>query len=178
VYFRHGGGSTQFVRKLKKLHRFKRKPQKKVNMIRKREETDNDEIMNVWHEASSLAHPFLESDFVEKVKKDLRDIYIPNTETWVYEDNNTVIGFVSMLGNEIGGLFVLPNNHLKGIGTQLVNFVNELYGELEVEVFEKNAIGRAFYKKYGFVQIKRYYHTESNNDVLRLRYKNRKAGFQ
>ncbi|NUQ26167.1 MAG: GNAT family N-acetyltransferase [Saprospiraceae bacterium] len=145
-------------------------------MIRKREEKDNDEIMHVWYEASSLAHPFLESDFVEKVKKDLRDSYIPNTETWIYEDNNAVIGFISMFGNEIGGLFVLPDNHLKGIGTQLVNFISELHGDLEVEVFEKNAIGRAFYKKYGFVQIKRYYHTESKNDVLRLRYKNIKAG--
>lgn len=147
-------------------------------MIRKREEKDNDEIMNVWYQASNLAHPFLEADFVERAKKDLKDIYIPNTETWVYEHNNAVIGFISLSGNEIGGLFVLPNYHLKGIGTQLVNFINELYDELEVEVFEKNAIGRAFYKKYGFVQIKRYYHTESNNVVLRLRYKSRKASVQ
>ena len=140
-------------------------------MIRKREEKHNNEIINVWYEASSLAHPFLEADFVEKAKKDLRDIYIPNTETWVYEDNNAVIGFISMLGNEIGGLFVLPNNHFKGIGTQLVNFIKESHSELDVEVFEKNTIGRAFYEKYGFVQINKYYHTESKNEVLRLRYK-------
>ncbi len=140
-------------------------------MIRKREEKHNNEIINVWYEASSLAHPFLEADFVEKAKKDLRDIYIPNTETWVYEDNNAVIGFISMLGNEIGGLFVLPNNHFKGIGTQLVNFIKESHSELDVEVFEKNAIGRAFYEKYGFVQINKYYHAESKNEVLRLRYK-------
>ncbi len=140
-------------------------------MIRKREEKDNDEIMNIWYKASSLAHPFLEADFVEKVERDLRTIYIPNTETWVYEDNNAVIGFISMLGNEIGGLFVLPDNHAKGIGTQLVNFIKDFHAELEVEVFEKNVIGRAFYEKYGFVQIKKYYHQESNNDILRLLYK-------
>jgi putative acetyltransferase len=140
-------------------------------MIRKREKKHNNGIINVWYEASSLAHPFLEADFVEKAKKDLRDIYIPNTETWVYEDNNAVIGFISMLGNEIGGLFVLPNNHFKGIGTQLVNFIRESHSELDVEVFEKNAIGRAFYEKYGFVQINKYYHAESKNEVLRLRYK-------
>lgn len=144
-------------------------------MIRRREEKDNDQIMNVWHQASNLAHPFLSSDFVEKAKKDLREIYIPKTETWVYEDNNTVIGFISMLGNEIGGLFVLPDNHFKGIGTQLVNFIDELHDELEVEVFEKNVIGRSFYKKYGFEQIERYYHLESNNNVLRLRCKSNKT---
>lgn len=140
-------------------------------MIRKRQEKDTDEIMNIWIEASSLAHPFLKTSFVEKVKKDMRKIYIPNTETWVYEHNNSVIGFISMLGNEIGGLFVIPDFHSKGIGTQLVNFVQEIHNELEVEVFEKNVIGRAFYDKYGFIQIKQYSHTESNCEMLRLNFK-------
>lgn len=140
-------------------------------MIRKREEKDNDEIMNVWYEASNFGHPFLDADFVEKVKTDMRNIYIPTTITFVYEENNAVIGFISMIGNEIGGLFVLPGNHSKGIGTQLVNSVRELHGELEVEVFEKNTIGRAFYEKYGFKEIKRYYHAESKNNMLRMFYK-------
>lgn len=140
-------------------------------MIRKLQENDIEGIINIWHQASSLAHPFLESDFVEKVQNDLREIYIPKSETWVYEDNGSLIGFISMLGNEIGGLFVLPKFHSKGIGTQLVNFIKELHAELEVEVFEKNAIGREFYKKYGFVQRKKYYHVESKSDMLRLYYK-------
>ena len=137
-------------------------------MIRKQQEKDIDEIINICYKASGLAHPFLKTDFVEQVKKDLRDVYLPNAATWVYEDNHSVVGFISMLGNEIGGLFVLPDYHFKGIGTSLVDFVKEFYPELEVEVFEKNAIGRAFYEKYGFVQTKRYFHTESNSDMLRL----------
>jgi len=140
-------------------------------MIRKHTEKDLDEIINIWYKASTLAHPFLESTFVEKVKKDMREIYIPNSETWIFEENNSAIGFISMLDNEIGGLFVMPNHHSKGIGTQLVNFVNNLYNELEVEVFEKNIIGRSFYNKYGFNKIKQYTHTESNNEILRLNYK-------
>lgn len=141
-----------------------------ISMIRKREEKDNDEILNIWFKASSMAHPFLASEFVEKAQEDLRTIYIPATETWIYEENASVIGFISMLGNEIGGLFVLPDRHSKGIGTQLVNFIHGLQGDLEVEVFEKNAIGRAFYEKYGFIETNRYHHAESNNVVLRLLY--------
>lgn len=140
-------------------------------MIRKRKEYDNDAIMNIWSEASSLAHPFLKAAFVDKVKKDMREIYIPNTETWVYEENEEVIGFISMLDNEIGGLFVMPNKHSKGIGTQLVNVVKQLHNELDVEVFEKNVIGRAFYDKYGFTEIKKYFHTDSNSEMLRLNFK-------
>ena len=74
-----------------------------------------------------------------------------------------------MIGNEIAGLFVLPNHHSKGIGTQLVNLVSKLHNELDVEVFEKNVIGRAFYDKHGFKLMKHYTHKESGNEVLRLR---------
>lgn len=140
-------------------------------MIRKYSPKDIDQIMNIWYGASTLAHPFLDPAFVEKVKKDMREIYIPNAKTWVYEENNTVIGFISMVNNEIAGLFVMPDQHSKGIGTRLVNHIIELYEDLEVEVFEKNIIGRAFYDKYGFTQISQYTHPETNNQVLKMTFK-------
>lgn len=140
-------------------------------MIRKHTEQDLEQIINVWYQASTLAHPFLSSIFVEKVKSDMTNIYIPNSETWVYEIDKTIVGFISMLDNEIGGLFVLPNNHSKGIGTKLVDFIKNEHLELEVEVFEKNLIGRAFYDKYGFKRIKKIDHKESGNKILRLKLK-------
>ena len=99
----------------------------------------------------------------------MRKFYIPNSETWVYENDLGIVGFISMIGNEIGGLFVLPQNHSSGIGTKLVNYVCEFHEELEVEVFEKNEIGRAFYNTYGFSLIKEFTHQESGEKVLRLR---------
>jgi len=137
-------------------------------MIRKHVENDLEQIMKVWDEASNLAHPFLQTAFVEKVKIDMRNIYIPGSETWVYENEVGVIGFVSMIDDEIGGLFVLPQNHSAGIGTKLVNYVSQLHEKLEVDVFEKNKIGRSFYDKYGFIIIKEYMHEESGEMVLRL----------
>lgn len=138
-------------------------------MIRKHKEQDLEQILNVWYQSSTQAHPFLSATFVEKVKSDMTNLYIPNSETWVFEVDNLVVGFISMLGNEIGGLFVLPNNHSKGIGTKLVDFIKKEHTELEVEVFEKNNIGRAFYDKYGFKRIKKFHHEESGNEVLRLK---------
>ena len=140
-------------------------------MIRKHIEQDLEQIINIWHQSSTLAHPFLSSSFVEKVKTDMTNIYIPNSETWVYEIDNTIVGFISMLDNEIGGLFVLPNNHSKGIGTKLVDFIKKEYLDLEVEVFEKNVIGRAFYDKYGFKKNKKFTHKESGHEVLRLTFR-------
>ncbi len=140
-------------------------------MIRKHKEQDLEQIINVWYQSSTLAHPFLNSSFVEKVKSDMTNIYIPNSETWVYEIDNKIVGFISMLDNEIGGLFVLPKNHSKGIGTKLVDFIKKEHLDLEVEVFEKNIIGRSFYNKHGFQRIKKHNHKESGNEVLRLKLK-------
>lgn len=137
-------------------------------MIRKHTAADLDRLMHIWKEASDLAHKFLGADFVEKVQKDMRDIYLPNSQTWVYEEDEEVIGFISMAGNEIGGLFVLPDEHARGVGTALVNYVGLLFEQLEVEVFEKNSIGRKFYDKYGFSPIKKYRHIPSQEMVWRL----------
>ena len=138
-------------------------------MIRKHHEKDLEEILNVWYLAQSLAHPFLTADFVEKVKKDMREIYIPNSATWVYEEDDKVIGFIGMQGNEIGGLFVMPDQHSKGIGTKLVKFICDYHNELEVEVFEDNKIGRAFYDKYGFKVFDEQIHEGSGFKVLRMK---------
>lgn len=140
-------------------------------MIRKYKETDLISVVDIWYLSSTIAHPFLADDFVEKVRKDMTEIYIPNSKTWVYEENNEIIGFIGMLGNEIGGLFVLPNQQSKGVGTKLVNFISELHDELEVEVFKKNNIGRAFYDKYGFTFMKESMHKETNQVVYRLQFK-------
>ena len=139
-------------------------------MIRKYEDQDETRVIDIWYNSSSLAHPFLDTAFVEKVKKDMKDIYLPNAETWVFEDNNVIIGFISMIENEIGGLFVSPDRHSKGVGTALVNFIGEFHKELEVEVFKDNKIGRSFYDKYGFNIIKEYFHEESSQVLIRMKF--------
>lgn len=140
-------------------------------MIRKYKNSDCDIVIDIWHEASSLAHPFLNATFMENVRKDMRQLYLPNALTWVFEEDNEVIGFISMIENEIGGLFVKPDEHARGIGTLLVNHVLSIYDILEVEVFKNNRIGRSFYNKYGFKLIQEYTMEETQQQVLKLKYK-------
>ena len=98
----------------------------------------------------------------------MRETYIPGSETWVYEKKGKIMGFISMMGNEIGGLFVDPDYQSKGIGTQLVDFVREFHKTLEVEVFEDNVIGRPFYDSYGFKVLKKFVHSETNQILIRM----------
>ena len=140
-------------------------------MIRKYIESDIDEILEGWYQASRMAHPFSDADFMGMEKRNIRDVYIPNTSTWVYTDEYLILGFISMMGNEVGAIFVRPDHHGKGIGRQLMDFVSDFHEEMEVEVFERNSVGRAFYDKYGFELLEELVHKETNNKLLRLRYR-------
>ena len=139
-------------------------------MIRKYQNIDSKKVLEIWEKSSAIAHPFLNEYFIQKVKKDMNEIYLPHAETWVFEEHKNLIGFISMIENEIGGLFVLPDNQSKGTGTNLVNFILDFHDELEVEVFEQNTIGRSFYNKYGFLKIKESLHDETNQALIRMKY--------
>ena len=138
-------------------------------MIRKYNENEIPKLLEIWEAAALIAHPFLSKDFHEMVKKAMRDMYLPNSDTWVYEKNGSIIGFIAMLNNEIGGLFVDPNQQAKGVGTSLVHYMTQFHDTLEVEVFEENNIGKPFYEKYGFKVIKEYVMEETKQKVLRMK---------
>jgi len=131
---------------------------------------DTKAVLDIWFEASLLAHPFLSDSFMQQERINTRDIYLPNTNTWLYWENDQPVGFIAMMKNEVGAIFVKPRFHGKGIGTKLMDMVAGLHQELEVEVFEKNEIGRAFYDKYGFNLMNRHIHEATGNYLLRLKY--------
>ncbi len=139
-------------------------------MIRPYLSSDTEAIIEVWYQASLLAHPFLKADFLEKEKQNIREVYLPNTQTWVYHRKGQVLGFLSMIGNEVGAIFLHPAYHGRGIGSELMDMVEADHETLEVEVFEKNNIGRAFYERYGFEEVSRRIHEETGEELIRLLY--------
>ena len=138
--------------------------------IREYRDTDLEQVLSAWENTQSLAHPFLPEAFQEQEKTNIREIYLPNAETWVAEENDHVVGFIALIGNEIGGLFVQPSHHGKKLGKRLVDKAQELHGYLVVEVFEKNNVGRKFYSRYGFTLIDQKVHRETGEAVLRLEF--------
>jgi putative acetyltransferase len=146
-----------------------------TDMLRDYRVEDLDDLMATWAAASKIAHPFLSDEFQQKVGLDIANVYLPVTENWVWETDGRLVGFVSLFGNEIGGLFVDPSYQRQGIGKALVDHVANEREELEVEVFKDNAIGRAFYAKYGFVLKGESVHEESGFDLIRLSHSNGSA---
>lgn len=137
-------------------------------MIRKFRPQDTDALVAIWQSASSLAHPFLSEAFVAQEAINLRTLHLPSAETWVLEDKEKPVGFIALIGDEIGGLFLSPAYHRQGLGKAMVDHAVSVKGPLRVEVFERNAIGRRFYDQYGFVEISRYRHPAADEMILRL----------
>ena len=137
-------------------------------MIRKYRTEDTDALVAIWRNANALAHPFLADAFVAQVARDMRDIYLPNAETWVLERDDRPLGFIALIGDEIGGLFLEPSVHGHGYGRALADHAVALHGALRVEVFGKNAIGRRFYDRYGFVESERYVHEPTGEETIRM----------
>ena len=79
-------------------------------MIRSYNSQDTDRVIRIWLEASILAHHFIPAMYWIEKQEDMRNIYLPESDTYVFEDEKTksVQGFISMVGNYLAAIFVIP----------------------------------------------------------------------
>lgn len=138
-------------------------------MIRPYKATDLNELLEAWYSASLVGHPFLDEGFFQQERRRIREVYLPNAETWVFEQDGRVVGFISLIGNEVGAIFVNSNYRGRGIGRALMDHARGLRDFLELDVFKDNKVGREFYEKCGFHQIDEHWDEESGLMQLRLR---------
>lgn len=129
-----------------------------------------DDVILAWKMTQPLAHPFLPEDFQKQELISIETIYLPNADTWVIANDERAVGFIALIGNEVGGLFLHPSYHGQGFGNLMMDHAAELHKKIVLDVFEKNVIGRGFYASYGFKQIERKTHEPTGEAVLRLEY--------
>lgn len=138
--------------------------------IRQYENSDLTAVLCSWETATRLAHPFMTDEFIAQERINVAELYIPNTDTWVLEIEGEVVGFIALIGNEVGAIFLLPKYHGQGAGKALMDKAQELHGDLEVEVFKANSIGRKFYSRYGFKHLEDKFHEPTGQPLLRLKF--------
>ncbi|MDH3463916.1 MAG: GNAT family N-acetyltransferase, partial [Acidimicrobiia bacterium] len=69
---------------------------------------DIDEVLDVWLRASRIAHHFLSDEFFAQEESEVRETWMTIADTYVYEHQGKVVGFIAMLENEVGAIFVDP----------------------------------------------------------------------
>ncbi len=109
----------------------------------------------IWFEASLLAHAFIGERHLRQQQILIEGKYLPNAETWVACIAGTPVGFISLLDNFIGGLFIAPAHQGHGIGRALVTHALTLRNELLLEVYTANEQACSFYRNLGFTELSR-----------------------
>ncbi|MFQ6755637.1 GNAT family N-acetyltransferase [Cereibacter sphaeroides] len=117
--------------------------------------TDLKQLSDIWFDASMKAHPFIGEARLLEQRQLIEEDYLPRAQTWVACHEREALGFISLLGNFIGGLFVAPDRQGMGIGRKLVSHALDRQGDLSLEVYIANEQAVRFYTSLGFREVSR-----------------------
>jgi ribosomal protein S18 acetylase RimI-like enzyme len=115
-------------------------------------DSDADEIAELYLASRADALPSLRRVHTDgEVRAWIKEVALKRAETWVARRDSAIVGFITVVGEEIQQLYVLPGNYRRGIGTTLLNLAkarrpNRLY----LYTFQRNTSARAFYETQGF----------------------------
>ncbi|WP_342457049.1 bifunctional class I SAM-dependent methyltransferase/GNAT family N-acetyltransferase [Ensifer adhaerens] len=116
---------------------------------------EGERLLAIWLAASRIGHPFLGEARLVEQQQVVRDTYLPMADNWVAEIDGQVVGFIGLIENFIGGLFVDPDVLGAGIGRALVGDAAARLGQLDVSVYADNRAAVAFYLRLGFAETAR-----------------------
>lgn len=119
-------------------------------MIRESKSSDLEAIIEIWLKASRLAHDFIAYDFWLSNVDDMRNVYIPNSCTYVNELGFRIIGFASICGDHLSALFVDPAFQNSGYGKILLRHMQSIKTDISLCVYKKNEKAIEFYRHFGF----------------------------
>ena len=120
-------------------------------MIRRLEDKDINIVMDIWLKSTIKSHDFIDENYWRKNYDNVKNTYIPISDTFVYEENYSIKGFISIINNDfIGALFVDVNNQGMGIGSKLIDYVINIYDNLSLSVYKDNENAFNFYKNKKF----------------------------
>ncbi|PZD95823.1 N-acetyltransferase [Paenibacillus sambharensis] len=119
--------------------------------IRKADETDYEELVQIWLEGSIDAHHFVDPEYWRSMSEEMRTKYLPMASTYIIEQDGAAAGFVSMVDDYLAALFVAAEYRNQGYGRELIHHVKQLYDRIELKVYRRNDTALNFYKRSGFI---------------------------
>lgn len=122
------------------------------DLIRKMEPEDIKAVGDVWLTTSIDAHDFVPARLW---RQDLENMVTevlpnPNTEAYVSEGQGVIDAFISLGGDTIGCLYVMPEKQRAGVGSGLLNHVKKDHTKLNLKVYKMNKSATTFYTSQGF----------------------------
>lgn len=123
--------------------------------LRRASAADAGAIAELYLASRRDALPYLRNAHTDaEIREWVPTVMMKRTEVWVAEIGGTVAGFLSVAGDHVDHLYVLPGFYGRGIGSLLLDKAKELNPRrLRLFTFRRNARARAFYEGRGFVAI-------------------------
>ena len=123
-------------------------------MIRTLRTEDLDDAVSIWYAASIEAHDFISEDYWSSQKQSMREMYLPNCLSWVYEEDGGILGFISYYEGSIPAIFVSPDAQSRGVGTMLLDYLKNQFSKLTLTVYASNKRTHRFYLHHGFYDVR------------------------
>ena len=137
--------------------------------IRRFHHDDTTALAALWLDAVRPVHGFFDEAELLRQQALVAETYLPGSETWVADAAGAPLGFIGLLDDFIGGLFVAPGAQGQGVGRALVAHALELRGRLELEVYAAKSGAHAFYARLGFPETARRDHDDLGNPFALIR---------
>ncbi|WP_026389110.1 N-acetyltransferase [[Acholeplasma] multilocale] len=134
-------------------------------MIRKFKKEDLETVANIWLNSNIIAHDFIDDSYWKSNFEMVKEM-LPQSDLFVFEDNGIIKGFVGLEDNFILGLFVAPNSQGQGVGSQLLDFIKEIYPSLSLQVYTNNSNALNFYLKKKFKEVSRSIDKSTNQEEI------------
>ena len=120
-------------------------------MIRKMKPADLNAIMEIWLSSNLDTHSFVGRQYWQEQLPAVRAA-IQDAEVYCYiVASDTIAGFIGLTGDYLAGLFVAKQYRQRGIGSQLLTFVQHRHQQLTLDSYPQNQRAVAFYHRHGFV---------------------------
>ena len=123
-------------------------------MIRKYEKNDLERIMEIWLSSNIEAHGFIRREYWQDCFADAAEA-ISQAEVYTALSEGEIVGFIGLNGGHIEGIFVDSEHRSNGVGKSLIDFAKTLYPKLSLCVYEKNVRAADFYRREGFLPVRK-----------------------
>ncbi len=116
---------------------------------------DYPEIMEVWESAVKATHDFLKPEDFELFRKIIPTDYLPNVDLYVLRQEEKIVGFMGISGENLEMLFISESSRGNGFGKTLLTYAVQNMSVKKLDVNEQNKQALGFYEKFGFKIIDR-----------------------
>lgn len=117
---------------------------------------DRERLFDIWHSAVKATHHFLSDLQFDEIADAVRNQYLVHVVPEVIlDDAGQPVAFMSMTENNLDALFVDASARGKGHGKALLDLAKSRFDEVLLEVNEQNPHAHEFYRRQGFVDVRR-----------------------